>query len=184
MKTHFHSETMAYDGSAIRSHWARRTFGLEGDSAVAFIGRCDVAPSEVVDMEEVISQEPIRSDRMVHILVEHFGPRLEEGVLRARLLAALAFERLASKAGPSLTRRGDDLFLGERKLSVGVATVTPVSVKIHFGVNVTGEGAPVEAAGLDDLGVDPEGFARDLLTLYAAEIEGARAARVKVRGVE
>ena len=66
----------------------------------------------------------------------------------------------------------------------GVATVTPVSVKIHLGVNVTGEGAPVEAAGLEDLGVDPEAFARDLLASYAAEIEGARASRAKVRGVD
>ncbi|MHC4779802.1 MAG: DUF366 family protein, partial [Planctomycetota bacterium] len=72
MKTHFHTETMAYDGSAIHSHWARRTFGLEGDSAVAFIGPCDVVPSEVVDMDEVLSGEPIRSDSMVHFIVEHF----------------------------------------------------------------------------------------------------------------
>ena len=160
MKTHFHSESMAYDGSALYSHWARRTFGLEGDAAVAFVGPCDVEPKHVADMDEVISGDPIRSERMVH------------------------FERLSTEAGPTLKRRGDDLFLGNRKLSVSVAAVTPVSVKIHFGVNVTGEGAPVEAAGLEDFGVDPEAFARDLLASYAAEIEGARAARAKVRGVE
>jgi hypothetical protein len=184
MTTHFHSESLAYDGSALRSHWARRTFGLEGDAAVAFVGPCDVDPSHVADMDEVLSGEPIRSERMVHFLVEHFGPGLGEGVLLGRLLVALAFERLCAAAGPALRRRGDDLFLGDRKLSVSVATVTPVSVKIHFGVNVTGKGAPVKAAGLSDLGVDPAAFAGDLLAAYAAEIESAHASRTKVRGVE
>jgi hypothetical protein len=151
---------------------------------VAFIGPCDVESDEVVDMEEVLSGEPIRSASMVHFIVEHFGPGLEEAVLRSRLLASLAFERLVGAAGTPLRRRGDDLYVGEKKLSVSVATVTPVSVKIHFGVNVVGEGAPVEAAGLAELGVDPEAFARALLEDYAAEMEGVRGARAKVRGVQ
>ncbi|MHC4780712.1 MAG: DUF366 family protein, partial [Planctomycetota bacterium] len=121
---------------------------------------------------------------MVHFIVEHFCPGLEEGILRARLLAALALERLAQGSTEPLRRTGDDLFLGDKKLSVSVATASPVSVKIHFGVNVTPDGAPVEAAGLRDVNVDPEGFARALLADYALEIEGVVSARTKVRGVD
>jgi hypothetical protein len=183
VKTLFHSEPMAYDGSAIHAHWARRTFGIEGDCAVAFLGPCDVRPEEVVDMEEVVSGEPIRSREMVHVIVEHFGPDLENAVLRARLLAALAFERIREAFGPHLERRGDDLWAGERKLSVCVATVTPVSVKIHFGVNVTGKGAPVKAAGLEDAACDARAFAEGLLADYRLADEEIQRARAKVRGV-
>ena len=183
MKTHIHDKVLAYDGAAIRPHWARRVFGIAGDSAVSFRGPCDVNPSEVQDMEEVISGDEIRSSDMVHFIVEHFGPDLDSAVLRSRLLAALAFESLRNSAGDGLSRRGDDLYLGVRKMSVCVATVTPVSVKIHFGVNVTGKGAPVDAAGLEDVGADPWEFAVKLLASYESEMRGCRDARCKSRGV-
>ncbi len=184
MQILFHPEPMAYDGTAIRSHWARKRFGLAGDAAVAFLGACGVAPGEVVDMEEVISGAAIRGERMAHFVVEHFGPGLEGAVLRLYLLAARAFVRLAPHAGPSLILRGSDLYLGEGKLSVGVATVTPVSAKVHFGVNVTTAGVPVKAAGLEDLGVDARAFAEGLLGDYAAAMAGVEADRCKVRGAD
>jgi len=183
MKTLFHPDRLAYDGSAIRSHWARRCFGLEGDCAVAFVGPCDVLPEEVVDMEEVVSGEAIRGDDMVHFIVEHFGPDLEGALLRGRILASLAFERMRGAAGDGLVRRGDDLWLGELKLSVAVATVTPVSAKIHFGVNVTDAGVPVPASGLGELGIEPRAFAEGLLEDYAGEMKDLARARAKVRGV-
>lgn len=183
MKTLFVEDLLTYDGSAIRAHWARRRFGLEGDAAVGFLGRCDVLPGEVADMDEVISGEPIRAEAMAHVVAEHFGPTLEEAILRLHLLAALALEALAPRAGGSLVRKGNDLYLGSGKMSVGVATVTPVSVKIHFGVNVSARGVPVKAAGLEDLGVAPRGFVEDLLARYARESVLAREARTKVRGV-
>ncbi|MHC5080942.1 MAG: DUF366 family protein, partial [Planctomycetota bacterium] len=130
-----------------------------------------------------VSGEPIRSDRMVHVVVEHFGPDLDGAILRSHLLAALAFEQLVEAGGASLERRGNDLYWDERKLSVCVATVTPVSIKMHFGVNVTCGGAPVPAAGLADLGIDPETFARGLLDAYAAAMQGVAKNRSKVRGV-
>jgi hypothetical protein len=41
-------------------------------------------------------------------------------------------------------------------------------------------GAPVPAAGLAELGIDPETFAASLLDLIDAELEGIARARAKV----
>jgi hypothetical protein len=97
---------------------------------------------------------------------------------------ALAGEILNAHLGEALIRRaGDDLYLGERKLSVSVATTSPTSGLIHAGFNVRGEGAPVAAIGLEELGMEPREFAEKLLAAYKAEIEAAEEAGGKVRRV-
>ena len=100
-------------------------------------------------------------------------------VHRQRLLAAQAAEFLQETAHPPiLERRGDDLYVGNRKLSISVATCTPVSTLIHFAVNVTTAGTPVPTVGLADLGVEPAAFGTALLERVSAEqgtIEEARA---------
>ena len=56
------------------------------------------------------------------------------------LIAAETVHRMSGKLP---TRKGDDLFLGEGKLSVSIATASPVSTLIHLGVNEDASGAPV-----------------------------------------
>jgi hypothetical protein len=80
-------------------------------------------------------------------------------------------------------RRGDDLFVGDGKLSVSVATVSTISGLIHLGLNITCEGVPVKAASLDDIGVDYAALARKILTMFAEEIDSCRDASKKVRPV-
>jgi len=122
---------------------------------------------------------------MVHVIIEHPGLDLGHVTTRQRLLMALAGEIINSHLGEALIRRdGDDLYLGERKLSVSVATTSPESGLIHAGFNVRGEGAPVAAIGLEELGLVPREFGEKLLAAYAAEIEGAREAAGKARRVE
>jgi hypothetical protein len=180
--THFCKEERTYDGRQIGSQWAFRELGLVGDSAVAFLGPCRVAISEMVDLADVREGASIESRRMLHFIVEHFDGDLERGVLRQRLLTVLVGEEVNRLAHAALVRRGDDLFTPDgRKASVSIAAPTPVSVKIHFGINVDPAGAPVPAVGLDEFGIDPHEFGATVLRLYGEEMAGVYVARCKVR---
>lgn len=175
---------ITYDGTQLSSHWAYRTFGLLGDVILAFQGPCRVGLNEMVDLADVREGAYIDSPRMLHFLVEHFDQDLERAVLRQRLLVALAGEILSwQKMGEGVRRRGDDLFLGERKLSVSIATISPVSALIHFGLNIFTEGTPVPTVGLVELEVEPGWFAQALMDAYLEENQGIREAYWKVRWV-
>jgi hypothetical protein len=78
-------------------------------------------------------------------------------------------------------RSGDDVFVGDGKLSISIATVTPVSCLIHFAVNASHGGAPVRIAALSDLRVDARAFAETLLAQVATEQASIADARCKVR---
>lgn len=179
-------QDLTYDGTQLCSHFAYRNFGVLGDVIFAFQGPCRVGLGEMVDLEDVRDGLFIYSPRMLSFIVEHFKTDLEVAVLRQRLLVALAADilrSLSSRAREELVRRGDDLFLGSRKLSVSIATVSPVSSLIHFGINILTEGTPVPTAGLAELEVDPVGFAERLMDAYVEECAGIEKARCKVRWV-
>ena len=180
MKTRFVEERVDYDGTQIRSLWAYRTLGLQGDSLVAFVGACDVPLDHMVDLEDVRARSRIAGPRMLHFIAEHFDRDLEKAVLRQRLLAILVKEALPA----DVRREGDDLFSGPGKLSVSIATLTPVSSKFHFGINVErATDVGVETRALRDLGVDPRALADAVLARYDAEMDGILDARTRVRGV-
>jgi len=184
VKTRLLDQEIAYTGEQLRSGWVAGVAGLSGDAAVAFLGPCNVAPEHMVDLVDLESGAAIASPRMLHLIVEHEGADLTAITLRQRLLMALAGEMINRHLGePLLDRRGDDLYLRDRKLSVSVATVSPTSGLIHAGFNLRGEGAPVPAIGLEELGVEPQEFGESLLAAYAAEIEGAQEAAGKVKPV-
>ena len=180
MKIHLAEGRIDYDGLQIQSLWAYRTFGLQGDSIVAFVGGCEIPFGNMVDLEDVLAKARIASPLMLHFIVEHFDLDLEKAVLRQRLLAALAKDLLPA----GVTRDGDDLFVSGGKLSISIATLTPVSSKIHFGVNVErATDVGVETRSLKDVGVDPSVFARVLMERFAKELDGVLDARTRVRGV-
>jgi len=184
VKTRLLEEDTAYTGAQLRSGWIQEVGGLSGDAALAFLGPCDVAPEHMVDRVDLEAGAQIASPRMLHIIVEHPGLELQHITDRQRLLMALAGEILNRHLGETLIRReGDDLYLRDRKLSVSVATVSPSSGLIHSGFNVRGEGTPVPAIGLDELGMEPRDFAKRLLDAYGKEIEGAAQAAGKVKPV-
>lgn len=184
MQALLHSEPIAYTGHQLRSHWILDTFGLQGDAIVAFRGPCRVALSEMVDLADVAAGEAIEAAEMLHLIAEHFDRDLERAVLRQRLLICTIAEHLAMRPRvPGLCRDGDDLFADGRKLTVSIATVSPVSALIHVGINIDPTGAPVPAAGLAEWGVDPDELAREVLEAWAAELRSAHLATCKVRGV-
>jgi hypothetical protein len=67
-------------------------------------------------------------------------------------------------------------------MSVGVATMTPVSAVFHFGVNIDPAGAPVPAAGLNEFDINPGNVASKALECYRLECEAIEMAVRKVRG--
>ncbi|MBN1458149.1 MAG: DUF366 family protein [Armatimonadetes bacterium] len=184
MKTKVLQEEIAYTGAELRSGWIAERTGLSGDAVVAFLGPCDIKPAHMVDTVDLEAGATIASSLMLHLLAEHPGVELELITTRQRLLMAIAGEIINSHLGETLVRReGDDLYLRDRKLSISVATVSPTSGLIHSGFNVRGEGAPVAAIGLADLGLDPRELAQALLSAYRTEMETAQEASRKVRPV-
>ena len=184
MKTKFIDEEIKYIGTQLAPHWIYKNFNIQGDSIVAFVGECRVDLSEMVDIEDVINNEPIYSKRMLSFISEQFGINLTEGVLRQRLLMCIIKE-LLEKRGIFVVRNGDDLIINGGKLSVSIATKSITSVLIHTGLNIISEGAPVKAAGLQsELGItDIKGFAIEVMKRYAEELEDIVLSGTKVRGV-
>ncbi len=181
----FHQDERAYTGHQLRSHWIYETFGVQGDAIVAFRGPCRVELSEMVDRADVLAGEDIRAAEMLHLIAEHFDRDLTRAVLRQRLLMCMIAEKLQGAPEMPIPRReGDDLFVGDRKLTVSIATVSPVSTLIHVGINVDASGAPVEAVGLEEWNIDVDTLAEELLDAYTAEVADIYLATCKVRGVQ
>ena len=184
MKTKFIEEEIKYIGSQLSPHWIYKNFKIQGDAIVAFQGECKVNLSEMVDIEDVINNEPIYSKSMLSFITEQFGVSLSEGVFRQRLLMCIIKELLEER-GIFVVRNGDDLMINGKKLSVSIATKSITSVLIHTGLNILSEGAPVKAAGLtSELNItDIKQFAIDVMTKYSKELEDIQYATTKVRGV-
>lgn len=187
MQEYFVRETIAYDGTQLSSHWAYRNFGIQGDSVIFFRGPCRVELTEMVDLKDVRNNAPIYSTDMLHFIIEHFDLDLEKTIVRQRLLIAALKDIIAAKTSAALSRDGDDLFFHDRKLTVSIATLTPVSTMIHTGVNVTGKDAPVPAVGLAEIGFgagEIEAVGKLLCRAYIKEYQEIKMARCKVRGAK
>lgn len=184
MKTLFIDKEIKYIGSQLAPHWIYKNFKIQGDVIVAFCGECEVKLTEMVDIEDVINNEPIYSKYMLSFITEQFNTELVEGVFRQRLLMCIIKEAL-EKRGFKVVRSGDDLFVNNRKLSVSIATKSMTSVLIHTGINILSDGAPIPVSGLkSDLGIDDvKEFALEVMENYSSEINDIVLASTKVRGV-
>lgn len=184
MKTQFIDKDIKYIGSQLATHWIYKNFKIQGDAIVSFIGECDVKLTEMVDIEDVINNEPIYSKLMLSFISEQFGIELTEGVFRQRLLMCIIKELLEER-GIFVKRNGDDLIVNGGKLSVSIATKSVTSILIHTGLNIISEGAPVKASGLkSEMGIENiKEFALEVMKRYSEEIEDIKLAATKVRGV-
>lgn len=184
LETRWLDAPVDYTGAELRSHFIRERTGVRDDGLIAFTGGCDVSGERLVDLEDAESGSVIVARMMLHFIGEHFQCPLSEGNVRLRLFASILADELAGLVpGMPVTRLGDDLFVDERKLSVAICTVSPVSAVFHLGVNVDPSGAPVPAVGLEELGVDPRELAECAMAVYACECESIGRALRKVRGV-
>lgn len=184
MKIKFIDKNIKYIGSQLAPHWIYKNFKIQGDAIVAFCGECEVNLSEMVDIEDVINNEPIYSKYMLSFISEQFGLSLTEGVCRQRLLMCIIKECL-EKRGIFVVRDGDDLMIDGKKLSVSIATKSITSVLIHTGLNIISEGAPIPVSGLtSELGIENiKEFAEEVMNRYIEELNDIYLASTKVRGV-
>jgi len=168
MKVLILEERLNYTGEQLASLWAYHKFKVQEDSIVAFRGGCEVKAEHMIDAEDALTKAEISSPDMLHFIVEHFDTTsLKLIYARQRLLAAIAREALA-KLGYEVVRKGDDLYYQEKKLSVSIASVSPVSAKIHFGMNVRSE----RYMSLEKMGIgSPEKLLQSIARAYAEEIE-------------
>jgi hypothetical protein len=184
VKTYFHDGELAY--TELYSHFAYKNFGVAGDSVVSFVGPCDVSGDDLVDLADRAAGDYIKAAKMLHFIVEHFAMDLLTAVRHQRLLCAALYEYLTGRSpGPGLRRDGDDLYVGDGKLTVSIATVSPVSALIHLGINIDAAGAPVKTADLSWFAnLEPKEVAVGVMKRYADEVDGIHAAAVKVRPVD
>ena len=183
MKKLFIEKEIKYTGAELSPHWIYRNFNIQGSAVAAFIGPVEVKLSEMVDIEDVIKNEPISSDKMLNFIIEDFDVTLAHMVSNQRLFICIIKEVLEEK-GLKLERSGDDLFYKGRKLSVSIATKSLTSSLVHTALNIVSDGTPIEVSSLNEMGIfDVKEFANRVLDKFTAEIEGMSFAKSKVRGV-
>lgn len=185
-------KNIEYDGSQLRPLWALTQHDIHGDSVVFFRGPCNVKEEYMVDLADKKAGVSIYSPDMLHFIVEYFGLSMKEIVLVQRLLVTSFTETLVEfiSDDAAVEREFDNIYgypPGEErrgKLSVSVATVSPVSGLIHLGLNVRTEGTPVVTAGLEELGVEQiDGFALEAVKRFIEEIKKLDEDASKVRPV-
>ncbi len=189
MKTKFLSSDEKYDGAQLVSLRNYLQHGMLGDSVVAWVGACDVAFEHMVDGEDLLERASIAGEKMLHFIVEKFDISLFAAVGLQRLLAGIVKDQILISAperalAQIMVRRGDDLYCGERKLSISIATQSPVSSLVHFAVNVNNQGTPVPTLALEDLGLEAQKLAVEVMDIFAAEVESMSEATHKVRWVK
>ena len=157
-----------YNGSQINSLWAYMLFEAQDDTIVCFRGKCSILLDHMIDMEDRIKAEKIISPDMIHFIIEHFdSTSLQLAYTRQRLFSCIAEEALKD-LGFIVERHGDDLFYQGGKLSISIASSSPVSMKIHFGINVvSGEYMSLEKMGI----ADAEALMRQIGERYLHEFE-------------
>lgn len=189
MKTKWVEKEFKYDGTQLRSLFAYLHYGLLGDSIVAWKGACSISFEHMVDGEDLLQNSIIESDHMIHFIVEKFDISLFAAAALQRVMGSLCVALLKEMSPDNsfvqqLIRKGDDIYADDKKLNISIATQSPTSSLIHFGVNVKNEGTPVPTLCLEECGVDPIQFANKLMDNFASEVESLQKATQKVRWVK
>ncbi len=179
----FIKKEIEYTGNQLSPHWIYKNFNIKGDAIVAFVGRVNVQLNEMVDIEDVINNEPISSDKMINFIIETFNTNLKEAIFRQRLFISIIKEVFEDR-GIVLKRKGDDLFFENKKLSVSIATISTTSTLIHTALNLVSTGTPIPVSSLKDMGIiEYDCIINEIMEKFCLEEEDIDFAKVKVRGV-
>lgn len=184
LKTQWLEEPIVYDGRQLKSHFLYGKTGYLGNICAGFIGECRVPVENLVDLSDVRRNAPIYSPRMLHFILEDFHLDLAAGILLQRVMVCSLLECLQRRGIRGLRRQGDDLYRGDHKLNVSIATRSPVSTLIHLGVNIETKGTPVPTVGLQEWDVAPAELAKTFLESLQKEYEEIFQAAYKVRPVD
>jgi hypothetical protein len=188
MQTKWLSTNEEYSGEQLHSLFAYLNHGVLGDSVVSWVGPCSVSFDHMVDGEDLLAQAKIQGSKMLHFIVEKFEISLFCGVSLQRLFASMALDLIFEMADEktrlkSLNRSGDDIYYDDAKLSISIATQSPVSTLIHFALNVSNFGTPVKTCSLEDFQIEPKEFADTLMHRFANEVRDMINASHKVKWV-
>ena len=145
---------MDYDGSQLHHAFAYEQVRELGATICYFRGAANVK-NHLVDLEDSLADDFIKSKEMWHFIIEIPEAAITEMVVWQRLFIFMCIDSLNNthrkplSENSCITRRGDDIMIGDRKLSVSIATLSRFSGLIHVGINIdVGEGCPVNAIGL------------------------------------
>jgi hypothetical protein len=101
-------------------------------------------------------------------------------------LLIVSIKEVLGKHGIVTTRNGDDLFVGDGKLTVSIASAGVSSEKIHCGINITTKGTPsdVHTAALLDVGInDWKPIAKEIAQTFIREIDDIEGDIVKTKSL-
>ncbi|HEY9245365.1 MAG TPA: DUF366 family protein [Candidatus Methanoperedens sp.] len=173
-----------YDGSQIAPLWAYG-LGIKGDSIVIFHGPMDVSSENMKDLEDRNAKKAISGDDLIHIIVERFdSPASIRLAYYMQRLLIVCIMGVLQKRGINTTRKGDDLFIDGKKLTVSIASAGISSEKIHCGINITSKGTPqeVRTVALDEFGLNEwEIIAPEISETFIQEVEDIEGDIVKTR---
>lgn len=185
MQIQWIQDNIHYDGSQLKPLFAYMNYGILGDSIVSWTGSCEVQLDHMVDGEDAIQNAQICGDEMLHFIVEVFDRELATGVLLQRIFASIVKDLLhevSPRLGEDvLARDGDDIYFGDRKLSISVASKSAISTMVHFAINIVNAGTPVKTCSLEDLQVEPKSFAEQVMEAVTQEWLSVLRATRKVR---
>lgn len=186
MKSKFIGKEFKYDGSQLRPLFAYLESEILGDSIVSWVGPCDIELDKIIDGEDLLVGSQICGDKMLHFIVEKFDIELFSAVALQRLMAELVCQVVRDQSqdkavADKIVRRGDDLYFQNKKLNISIASKSPTSCMIHFAVNITNSGTPVPTLSLEDLQLDEQSFACEVMARFCKEVEDMIRATQKVR---
>lgn len=117
---------------------------------------------------------------MLHFIGEWFWDNFDQGILLQHLLSCEVYEVLLEKGIATLSRCGNDIFFDGRKLSVSIATRSPVSVLVHMGLNIDTRGTPIPTSGLTEMGIDPLTLGSEIIERFKTDFAVWKKTRAKV----
>ncbi len=185
MKKLWIDKSFEYSGEQLSSLYAYLNHKVLGDSVVAWAGPCNVSLEHMVDGEDLLELAQIKSDNMLHFIIEKFEASLLFMACLQRLFAEIVITEIKKESSEAqLVRKGDDIYWGNKKLNISIATCSPSSSLLHFGINIGNEGTPVETCALSDFKIKPKDFAENVMDVLVAEVEGLVRATRKVKWVK
>ena len=173
-----------FTGEQMEAHWAAKNFDLIGDCIIAFQGPCQVLEKYFINIKHIRKKSIVESEAMLHFVIEHFDSDLEKAFLRQKLFLSILKDKLNHRLkGDVLQRWGDNIYDGDAKLTIAAVTKTSVSTKLHIGINVKGQNAPVKTKGLANYNVDPVELAQVVMNQYKLDIRRIEERKTQTRAL-
>jgi len=167
VKPLFVEKEVPFTGEELKPHWAFLNYDLAGDSIVAFIGPYRASPEWIPDLRQSKKTKEFKTDRMLHLVVEHFGCDLLKTLLYQRLLLGIAKDKLNHRLGGDILQIwGDDICDGNKRVTTCSATANILSGKIHLGINIESG----EAKGLREYDLSPRELGEVIMDQYRLEV--------------